>query len=665
MKPPGPLYLGSAYYPEDWPLEQIDEDVALMRKAGLNCARVGEFAWSRMEPEEGRYDFTWLHLAVDKLGSAGIGVIMCTPTCTPPAWLSQRYPEILYVREDGRRMTHGARLHYCPNSPVYRQHCARIVKRLAEEFGRDKSVIGWQIDNEVHPSGRNRSCTCPACVRGFQNAMHRKFGTIEKLNATWGTDLWSQTYQSFDQLPVPAIDTWHHPSLLSEWARFASDSYVAYVKEQADVLHQLTTQPVGTDMMPYPFVDYGDMHRALDLVLFNHYNTMENLWQAVFWLDLCRTVKARPFWNTETATCWNGSAAANGYREPGFCRANSWLPIALGGEANLYWLWRQHWSGQELMHGAVVTSQGRPMHIFDEVREIADGFKAAGTFLTTTRPANTGIALHYSHKAAWTFAYQPLVRDFDYGRELLNCAYHPLIGRQLRPDVILPEADLGPYRVVVSSFLAALDDGGLRGRLERWIRDGGTWIAGPLTDVRTLEATKFTHAPYGSLETWAGIRCKYEIPGDPRQFSLRWSDGHESVGSIWYDCLEPVGALVLATYTEGPGKGLAAVTRHKLGKGSIVVLGTMPQAEEFAKLVLSLAKEAGLTPVAEASANLLVVPRTGKGGSGLVLVEIENRPAQINLPGRMTDLLTGKTHQGEVSLEPYSVMVLKGSGKSR
>jgi len=653
-----PPFLGAAYYPEDWPLEQIDEDVALMKEAGLNAARIAEFAWSRMEPREGDYDFDWLHLAVDKLGAAGIGVIMCTPTCTPPAWLCERYGEILFVSPDGEKVGHGARRHTCPNSPVYRAHCERIVTRLAREFGKDDRVIGWQIDNEVYPWQGKRACVCPVCVRGFQDAMRERFGTIDQLNAAWGTDLWSQTYQSFSQLPIPDRQ-WHHPSLLVAWSEFTSDSYVGFVRFQAGILHRCVEQPVGTDMMPTPGVDHGDTHRALDVVQFNHYNTADNLWESAFWFDLCRPFKPRPFWNTETSTCWNGATFARGYREPGFCRANSWLPIALGAEANLYWLWRQHSSGQELMHGAVVSSCGRAMHIMSEVQEISKGYGAAAGFLNDTQPTDTALALHYSHRAAWLFRDQPIVEGFNYQRALLDRFYRPLIRAQFRPDVILPQRDLAEYGLILSPFLPALDEAGLRERIRAWIEAGGTWIVGPFSDIRTTHGTKFTHAPYGSLEEWAGVRCVYEIPGDPRDFGLSWVFEAETTGSIWYDALEPVDAEVLATYTEGPCAGLAAATRRRMGKGAVILLGTVPEPRHVVELVRMVAGDSGVAPVADASENLVVVPREGTDGKGLVIVEIENRPAHLALPARMTDLLTGKQHTGETEVAPYSVMVLK------
>ncbi|HET6455846.1 MAG TPA: beta-galactosidase trimerization domain-containing protein, partial [Armatimonadota bacterium] len=277
-----------------------------------------------------------------------------------------------------------------------------------------------------------------------------------------------------------------------------------------------------------------------------------------------------------------------------------------------------------------------------------------------------GVALHYSHKTNFIFDYQPMLNNFRYLPAILEKAYHPMIQAQLRPDVILPMADLEPYKMIFSPFLAALDEPrgiegkeGLRKRLRAWIKAGGTWIVGPLADVRTMAGVKFTHSPYGSLEEWAGVYCKYEIPGDPHEFGIRWNDGRESEGSVWYDGLELRGAEALATYTNGPLAGLAAVTKCTLGKGQIIMLGTMPQPEDLKALLLSIAKEAGVTPVADASENLVVIPREGSGIKGLVAIEVENRPATLTLPSPMTDLLTGKSRKGKVEVPAYGVMVLK------
>lgn len=675
MKSFSPPYLGACYYPEVWPLKQVDEDIALMKEMGLNVVRINDFAWSCLEPQPGKYDFDWLHRVVNKLAEAGIAVIMCTPTCCPPIWLVEQYPEVLVVNDEGQTQQHGSREHACPNNPVYRDHCRRIVTRLAEEFGESENIIGWQIDNEMYPctpdpvgAKGKRGCCCPTCHSKFQDAMRKKFVTIEALNEAWGTNLWSQTYQSFSQLPIPSSKTWHHPSLSTAWMVFQADNLIEFCGFQADILHSLTTHPLGTDMMPLVGMNYHKIHRKLDVVQLNHTQNMDVLWQVPFWLDLCRPVKDRPFWNTETSTCWSGTTEiSNGYKEPGFCRANSWLPIALGGEANLYWLWRAHRSGQELMYGSVVDSCGRGLYISDEVKQLSADYSAASEFINGTRCEEPGLAMHYSALACWIYHFQSILKDFEYNGpsfsakiDLIFKFYRPLTQAQFRMDIIDPAASLEQYRVVCTPFLPALDEANLRERLKPWIENGGKWIVGPMSDMRTVEATKFTHSPFGSLEEWAGVYCKYQLPGDTHKFALRWADGDESAGSLWQDGLEPRrDTEALATYTEGPLKGLAAATRRKMGKGEVIMLGTVPSPENLQKLILDAGKDAGVAPVAEASSNLLVVPRQGAAGKGLMVVELENRPASIHLQQPAVDLLTGKQHSGKITLDPYSVMALK------
>jgi beta-galactosidase len=654
---PQPPYLGSAYYPEAWPPGQVAEDVALMKQAGMTAARLGEFAWSTMEPEPGRYDFAWLHDAVDRLGDAGIAVVLGTPTCTPPLWLVQRHPEILAVDERGVPAQHGARRHACPTSPVYRGHCRRIAERMAREFAAKPNLIGWQIDNEVYPYA-GRGCCCAECVARFREAMRAKFGTIGALNEAWCLALWSQRLNSFDDLAPPRADTWHHPALLAEWMLAQSEAFVDFVEDQARVLHEHAPQPVGTDMMPMLGVDYRRMHRTLDIVQYNHYHDTEDLWDAALWMDWCRPIKPRPFWNTETCADYNGNTVACAYRGRGYNTVNSWLPVALGGEANMYWLWRAHRTGQELMHGAVVTSTGRHGLGWEETRAVADGFARAGAFLRGTSPDAGGIAIHQSTRASLCFTFQPLVAGSHYARWLSDWFYRPVARAHFRPDVIDPAADLDGYRVVMSPMLPDLDDGGLRGRLLRWIEEGGTWIAGPWSDIRDSNFSKFTHSPFGSLEEWTGVRCERELQGSC-PVPMRWADGDGApfTGEKWYYGFDPRGAQTLASYTDSPLEGLAGVVRARRGKGAIILLGTFPSEADLTRIVAQACGQQGIAPAAAASPNVLVVPRSGDAGRGAVVLEMHNQPGTITLPQPCTDLLTGLRLEGEVPVAPFSVLV--------
>ena len=662
-----PPYYGAAYYPEDWPMEQVDEDIRLMKDAGMNVMRVAEFAWARMEPAYEMYDFDWLHEVIDKLDAAGIATIMCTPTATPPAWLTEQHPEVLFVNPDGRRVGHGGRRHTCPNNPVYRQHSARITHRMAVEFGRDERIIGWQIDNEVAPhydfeSHRSffmRTCCCPVCHANFIQFMKARYGTIDVLNDAWCTHLWSQRYDDFDQLPLPDRVVWHHPSLLTAWEEFTSKSYIDYVNEQAEILHTKTIHPIGTDMMPFPEIDHYEMNESLDIVQYNHYDFREGFRNAAFWMDHMRPIKEQPFWNTETATCWAGNVVTSGYSEPGFCRANSWLPIALGGEANLFWLWRTHWAGQELMHGSVVSSQGRPMHIFGEVQEVSRGYKAAASFLNNTKPVNSGLALHFNHISHLILKNQSLKPEFNYTGELMQHWYHPLIRRQYRPDVIGAQTDLAQYKLLLSPMLPTLEAYDLKSRLQQWIEEGGIWLAGPLTDIRNADCAKYRHAPFGVLEDWLGVYSPYQLPGYPRSFKQRWVDGTLSEGSVTHDAFELRGGEALAWYTENELDGLAAVVTRSMGKGKIVLLGTQPEESALFALIGQLANEAGVNTVASGDNNVLCVPRSGPAGKGAVLVELDGKPGVCRLPYQGRNLLTGETTEHLISLPAYGVAVIQ------
>jgi beta-galactosidase len=213
--------------------------------------------------------------------------------------------------------------------------------------------------------------------------------------------------------------------------------------------------------------------------------------------------------------------------------------------------------------------------------------------------------------------------------------------------------------VIVSPFLSCLDECGLRERLEAWIEAGGVWIAGPGTDKRNSDGAKFRHSFFGCLEEWGGVYCKEEFPGTPKNFKLRWGDGIEDEGALGFDGFELRGAEALATYTENELEGLAAATVHTMGKGKVILLGTAPTPERLTQIIGRFAPEVDVMPVAEASENLLVVPRAGEGGDGAILVELDNQPATWTVPRSGTNLLTGEAVAGTLELPAYGVAVVR------
>lgn len=661
----GKPYFGAAYYPEAWDKEQVDEDIRLMLEMGMNTVRIAEFAWSNMEPAEGVYDFSLMRTVVDKCKKAGIAVIMGTPTATPPAWLEEKYPAVKMVNTHGERMTHGARRHVCPNNKKYRGLCSEIVTRMALEFKDDENIIAWQIDNELYNTEADgRGCCCPDCHAAFIDDMKRKYGFVENLNNAWNNYIFSINYQSFEQLPTPRHDVWTHPSYSTEWMEFQNRSYIAFSDFQADILHKYVHVPVGTDMMPFLGLDYEDMNKKLDVIMFNHYNDSGSLWAVAFWCDYLRNLKDRPFWITETATCWSGSVTAGGQNARNFCIANSWLPLTLGAEANLYWLWRAHWGGHELMHGSVVDSWGRPLHIKDEVIRLAGEFKKASGLLSGTKHKSNGIGLHFSH-ISWTmYMFQQVVNGFDYNRFISEQIYRPLQEIQLRPDVLAAGASLEGYKLIITPFMLTLEEKELDKRIIKWVNDGGTWVAGPMTDIRTPAGTKYKNAPYGHLEDWTNNRLEFMLPPG-ESFNIRYTDGAqtETVSLIYEALTAGDNVNILATYADEGGyiDGYAAITETKVGKGRIIMLGALLKPQDFAAFILKLAKESKIEPVTEASPSVVTALRNGEAGELFTAVETANKDAYTLVPFDAENIITGEKYNAgqKLTLDKHDVVLAK------
>ncbi|MBQ7688754.1 MAG: beta-galactosidase [Clostridia bacterium] len=648
-------FLGCAYYPEDWNDDQLDYDVKMMQKAGFTCARIGEFAWRKMEPSPGQFDFGWLHRVVDTLGKAGIAVILGTPTATPPVWLGDAYPDVFILHENGTRAKHGGRRHCCSNHPRYLEACDRIVRVMGMEFGSDPNVIGWQLDNEIYSGGVG--CTCEYCMQAYHERLKREYGTVENLNARWDLNLFSQAYDSFEQVPGD-WNAWHNPHLKYEWAAAHYEADILFIHRQAKILRQYTNAPIGTDMMPLNGMDYEKMCGSLDVVMFNHYNTPENLSEAVFWFDYLRTLKDRPFWNTETSATWNGSTAIGQALKPeGFCRVNSWLPVALGGESNLYWIWRQHWAGHELLHGSVLSPAGRPTHTFAEIQRTAADFSAASGFLNGTS-VKTSVALHFTSRSWQLFEKQPIF-DGNYYPENVQSAHRALVRSGVRPDVIGAEHALAGYKLLISPCVMTLEDEDLAQKIRAFVEDGGVWVAGPMTDIRNEIGAHYTDSALGMLESWLGVRLDYSVPTDGTVLQTAWEDGAPLHVRQWAELYTLSGGERLASVTGGHSAltGKSLVSRHKVGRGEVILCGALLEQADLDRL-LAVALADAQVETYSVSGTLNVSPRQGETEKGLVLCETGNAPAALQIDKPMTDLLTGETFRDTVPVGPYGVRLL-------
>lgn len=640
------IFIGAAYYPEMWDEAEVNKDIARCKELGINCLRVGEFAWGKMEPEEGKFVFSWLENVVNKLYENGIYTVMRTPTCTPPRWMLDKYTQMRRVTPDNQRQNVSSRCHVCKSSYVAREKNALIVEEMAKVFAGNKGIIGWQIDNELYPY--QDGCFCENCKKGFRKYLKDKFGAPEKLNKTWGMTRWSLEYNSFDDVQPPYPDEWRHPSLRKAWWDYQCGLICSYVDEQAEILRKYGCKNIGTDMMPNDLLDYYAVNKKLYVVQYNHYDTADRLYTNAFAYDFLRCVKDKPFWVTETQVGWNGSEYAdNGYRPERNCYANTLLPFVKGAEMNLYWLFRAHPNGHELGHGALFSSAGRSYRVTEEVKKAVDDLKKCEKFLTETK-IESKIALHFSSTSAINFKVAPLVKNFDYRQTIID-KYHKAL-RHYNVDVIDTPHGLDDYEVVISPFLSTADENDFKARIIDWVYNGGIWIVGPMTDIMDGNVSKYTDAPYGFLEELAGVYTKYQKPIDNDVFKAKWSDGETcSVGGCFDAYERKEGTKSLATYSECEFAPLSVITERMVGKGKVILTGSVVSEKDLLKLV-------NRKPIAEASSNIVLVERCG-GSYGIIAVEIENKDGYIVLDGDYNDLISGKRFCGRVDITPYEVFV--------
>ncbi len=662
-------FLGVAYYPEAWDRGQIKEDLDHMLEHGISCVRIAEFAWKTMEPEEGKFDFSLFREVVDACRERNIMVIMGTPGATPPLWLSRKYPDIYGLRADNKPRWHGSRQDCCYNHTDYLRLATRITEKMAEEFGKDENVIGWQIDNEISSQKDGYFCVCDKCVKAYRKWLSKRFdGDVERYNREVGTGVFSSRIESFEEIERP-YEQWAHPGYKALWREFQRDCSTAYVQMQYDAIKKYTDQPVGTDMMPFfQALSYEDMAERMDIMQFNQY-ARDNLYsKQIFWSNLWYNAKKKPYWLTETSCCWNGGHTSQYMRHPGFVEMNGWMHIANGAASINYWLWRTHYAGHELMHGSVIESNGRARHIKGEVQKLARDMDTCASLINDTAPKNLGLYVMSSTESDTTFEMQPMYNGFRYIDNVPD-EFQAISEERLAPAAIPANGDFSDGRVLYTAHVTSLEYYHLSDRILDWVRKGGVWIASALTDIRTKNGAKFIKRATGYLEDAADVTIDYTIPAyapeasdvTPIVITGKNGETYESMPYLFDALIAGESAESLASYTKGDYlEGRTAITSAQYGKGKIVVLGFVPTPKSLAKIVKDVCAEVGILPFVEASENVTVIPRAGEFDA-LIAVEHEYAEGALTVPYDCTDLLDGASYRkgDRVFVEKYDVKVLK------
>lgn len=489
--------LGVCYYPEHWPEAWWPQDAARMAALGLAWVRIGEFAWSRMEPEPGRMDFGWLDRAIATLGGHGLKVVLGTPTATPPRWMLDRHPDMLPVDAQGRARGFGSRRHYDFAHPGYRAECARIVTQLAERYGANPHVAAWQTDNEYacHDTVLSYS---QSALHGFRDWLAQKYQSPDALNRAWGNVFWSMEYRDFNEIALPNLTvTEANPSAQMDFRRFASDQVVAFNRVQTDIIRRHSPAPIAHNYMGrVTDFDHFATGADLDIAAWDSYplGFLSDRLEATpdhkrafarqgdpdlqaFHHDLYRAVGRGRWWIMEQQPGPVNWAPFNPDPLPGMARLWAWEAFAHGAEAVCYFRWRQAPFAQEQMHAGLLRPDSVPAPAHDEVAAVAAELAAMPDVQATAAP----VALVFDYASAWAWQVQPQGRDFDYFR-LAFAMYRGLRRLGLSVDIIPPDtADLSPWRLVLAPGVATLPAPFLSA-LER---HQGISVLGPRTNAKT------------------------------------------------------------------------------------------------------------------------------------------------------------------------------------
>ncbi|SFT16300.1 beta-galactosidase [Paenibacillus sp. BC26] len=598
------MKFGACYYPEHWPEERWELDVKLMKEAGLNVLRIGEFAWSKLERYEGSYDFSWMDRIIELLASHGIEVILGTPTAAPPKWLMDKHPDI-YMRDNkGIARGFGNRRHYCYNNPNYMAASDRIVTAVAKHYGDRPNIIAWQTDNEF---GCNDTvyCYCDYCRAAFQAWLRQTYTSIDQLNESWGTVFWSQTYNEWEQIVLPAYTVFHlhNPGLELDYRRFASDSVIAYQKRQIDLLKQFAPgQPVTHNMWSeMNEINSFELSKDLDFASWDIYPNLcftdqPDPRESAIQLDMARGVKQAPFWVLEHQSGAPGGNIMFPTPRPGELRRWTYHSVAHGADAIVYFRWRTCLFGAEQFWHGILPHDGIPGRRYDEVKHVGEELKRLMPFIEGSS-AGAEVAIIRSYENEWVMDIQPQVMGHRYIRHLKSY-YRYFYDHHIPVDILSDEADFSRYRVVVLPHYM-LSKPEAKQRIYDYAAQGGTVLLDFRSGSRLWDNRMSDQTLPGIYRELLGISITdYGILREGQTRSVKLSQDTRSYNAqTWYDVIRPETAEPIAWFGEDYYTGSPAATCNRYGKGAAYYLGMEPQPALMNALMDRICADAGVAPI--------------------------------------------------------------------
>ncbi len=641
------MYFGVQYYPEHWPEARWVQDVEMMQRAGVNTVRMGEFAWSALEPQEGQYEFGWMDRALKLLQEHGIRTILCTCSRTPPPWVFRKYPEIRNVDREGHRVPSDGRYAIGISHPRFVALSQRIDRQIIERYAGHEAVVAWQIDNEV---GSWNDCYCDDCLERFRGYLRQKFGSVEQLNESWGKDFWSFRISDFADIPRPSA----HPQLKLEYRRFLSSLNIDFAAWRAELIHQLDPgKPVTTNFQSFgaTHTDYDGLVKTLDLPGMNHYPARS----PEFLIDYHRGEQAA-VWVLEQFTRL-GTVDAG----PGWMRLWAYLAIAHGAMGINFFRWRQSRWGSEQFGDGLLPHSGKANWRYQQLAQMGKELQQIGDLIDKTQPqAQAAVLLSYESRWAIQSQTYGLPSGLDPAAQAIQ--YHTaLMRRNVTADAMDPRRPLSQYQLVIAPALFVVDKA-IAANLKQYVQHGGWLLLTAGSGVVDEFGKSFDNSRPGPLAEIAGVAVDdlfpLEEPALLASQEIKPMTGCRAVSLA--DEIQPVGAEVLATYATGWRKGTPAITSHPFGEGQVMYAGCMLNDEATRALVSYLCEKSGVSSRLYTPEGVSAYERRGDDLRLLFLLNHTKEPQRVSLPESWQDAFTEETLR-DVLIHPADVRVLRSS----